>query len=156
MYAGYLYPDHNRPHMTRYLTLLSFLLACSAAMAQQARYFQADVPLDRAELKQLMQRVLDLDPNAEVLPEPDMRSLAVVISPQVDNSELHTALQLPGHSVQPAQAPAAGQEHVGKPVLMDTGDPAGDRQRYVHAVHMWNLEHPEDIIFLPHFTEITE
>lgn len=156
MQRGYLYPDHNRPLMTRTFTLLLTILTVGTAMAQQARYFQADVPLDRGQLKQLIQQVVDLDPSAEVFTEHDMRTLAVVASAQVGDQQLQQALQLPGRSVQPMAAPSATPALGAKPMLIDTGDPAGDRERYVHAVHQWNLEHPEDIIFLPHFTDSTE
>jgi hypothetical protein len=141
-------------------TLLTTLAVAAATLAfgQAHHYFQAEAPYDRGALKQLVQAVVDLDPQADVNAGDDMTLLHVRSS--ASESELRAAINGSGVALRPGTPdlghanPAPTTTPTGRPLMVLTGDPAADQARYAAAVAAWNEAHPQDRIeLLNHITD---
>jgi hypothetical protein len=141
--------------MRNTLTLLFSVMALSIwAQNTDHRFFQSAQPMDIPALRDAIQAVVDVAPDAEVFFSDDHSLLQVKGGAQVSDADLREALAgagillLPGT---PALATAHGQDtrQDGRPLYVLTGDPAGDRARYEAAVEQWNELNPDAPLSVP-------
>ncbi|MBX2981015.1 MAG: hypothetical protein KF905_17130 [Flavobacteriales bacterium] len=134
----------------RSLLMMLFIAPASWAMAQSNHYFEAAEAYDRAQLKFVIQAVVDIDPNANVYQDDGMRLLHV--RSNVSEAELRGAIAGAGLALLDGtpnvgtanNGPTATAD--GKPLFVITGDPAGDQARYAAAVQLWNAQHADEPI----------
>ena len=135
--------------MRSLLTIL-FLAPAAWALGQNNHYFEATEAYDRAQLKFVIQAVVDLDPNANVYQDDGLRLLHV--RSNVSEQELRSAITGAGMALlegtpnvgAASNGPTATAD--GKPLFVITGDPAADQARYAAAVELWNAQHADDRI----------
>lgn len=135
----------------RYSLLLALALLSGAAsvVAQSSalRNFEVVNPMDRSNLKFVIQALGDLDPDIEVFHSDDMRILQVKANPSVSNDELRAAINSTGLELRTGEVDLSRytEAPVGEqpPIFVVTGDEQGDLARYQAAVATWNAAHPE-------------
>lgn len=134
--------------MNRLLQLLLLIfLGGSTAWAQQQihRFYELSAPVDRAQVKNILIAIQDLDPNALVFESDDLMVLQVKANASVPDQELRSAISSTGLTVlagHPDPTKLYG-EAPEVPMYMDTGDPFNDHKRYTEAVDAYNAAHPD-------------
>ncbi len=126
-------------------------LGCMQANAQQFTFYETEQAFDRAQLKEVMIAVADLDPMANVFHSDDMTILQIKISPSVADHELRSAVSATGVVLKPG-TPDLGTKYAAtshEPLYIATGDPESDHARYVEAVNSWNAANPERLMPTP-------
>lgn len=133
--------------MPRISALLLALGMAWGASAQEARflYFEAQQPVTHAQLKMLVEPLLQLDPQAAVFHSDDMRIVQVRSTTPHPEGVYRALLEGQGIAL---KAGLRTPEELGintppaVPVYVATGDDAADAARYRAAVELWNAQHP--------------
>lgn len=131
----------------RYIAALLFSLIFGgiSLQAQEFSFYQASEPFDRAQLKDVMIAVADLDPAAMVFHSDDMTILQVKMTGAVTEDQLRSAISNSGLQILPGTPDLVsryGNNTPEVPVYIPTGDAQADHARYVQAVNTWNQTNP--------------
>jgi hypothetical protein len=134
------------------LVVVAFL-ATFTALAQTPSYvfYRTEAPIDRADLKQIIGQVTDVDPMAEVFHSDDYTVIQVKLG-SVSEPMIRAAITQAGVALRPGTVDAATLQPApqdGPPVFLVTDDPAADRARYQAAMEAWNAAHPEAPVTAP-------
>lgn len=134
----------------RTLASLAVFALASIAFAQSPgfSFYRAATPVDRSQLKLIIQAVKDVDPSADVFHSDDMTILQIRHQGALTEQVYRHAIEQAGIGLL-AGSPTAeelGLNQVpvgGPPVYAATGDDAADQARYAAAVEQWNVAHPD-------------
>lgn len=136
--------------LLRSLPLIALMAMAISSKAQSSEFifFETEAPVDRSQLKFIIQAVLDVDPGAGVFHSDDLSILQVKPSNGLSEQAYREAIGQAGITLRPGTRTAEelGLNQTptdGPPVYIATGNDAVDMPRYQAAVEQWNAAHPD-------------
>ena len=107
--------------------------------------------MEPQQIKFIIEAVVNADPYAQVFHSDDMTILQVKHSGTMTESAARSAIVSTGLVLQagnptPDELGLIAVDPNAPPVFFQTGDDAGDQERYRMAVEQWNATHPESTL----------